>query len=318
MACLILAGGDASRLGLPIPKGMFNPGIEGVSSIFELITLKVKKMNDICLRAFPDSPTLGRDRIVLIIMTNPENYHRIVDFFKENDYFGYKTTIFFPQSHLPVTDPEGKILFKSPSKILFAPNGNGAFFSSTNGKAVFKKLGEIGVEYLHITGVDNVLCKWADPKMVGLISSSNERSIVCKYTRKKHALEKVGVFALTNGSPSIIEYTLIGDELAQKTNDQGELFYNHSNIVNFMFKLTYLNENVLVDENLSRMSQKYNVSIKDAKYFDLHKNEVIEGKVVKFELFVNESITYCSPLHFHLLECHRDDVGYYHFRSSPP
>jgi UDP-N-acetylglucosamine/UDP-N-acetylgalactosamine diphosphorylase len=303
----VLAGGDASRLGLPIPKGMFNPGIQGIESIFELIVEKVKKVEALCREQHPELPALDRDSVVLVIMTNPENFGIISEFFKSHEYFGHKSTIIFPQSNLPVTDPHGRILFKSRNKVLFAPDGNGSFFHSRNGKRVFQRLASEGVEYLHITGVDNILCKWAEPLPVGLLEQTGA-DVVCKYAPKKHALERVGVFAMSNDKPSIIEYTLIGDELAQKTDEHGELFFNHSNILNYMFRLKYLQAAVLTDECLQELNTRFNHSLKDASFFDPVQNQLVQGKVIKFELFLNESITFCAPEKFFLLECLRDQV----------
>ena len=306
MACLVLAGGDASRLGLPIPKGMFSPGIAGLESIFELIVEKVKKVEALC-RARHSGTALGRDEVVLVIMTNPENFGTIAQFFQSHDFFGHKSTIIFPQSHLPVTDRQGRVLLRSRSKVLFAPDGNGSFFHSATGKRVFGRLAAAGVEFLHVTGVDNILCKWAEPLAAGLLEQTGA-DVLCKYAPKKHAFERVGVFALANGKPAILEYTLIGDELAQKTDSRGELFFNHSNILNYMFRLAYLQAAVLTDDCLQVLDTRYNHSLKDAVFFDPLLGQPVQDKVVKFELFLNESITFCAPDKFFLLECLRDQV----------
>jgi len=305
VACLILAGGDAARLGLNMPKGMFDPQIHGVRSIFELITLKIKKMTEICEKAFPDLPDLGRDRVVLVIMTNLENFKRITEFFKENKNFGYNTIIFFPQNHLPVTSEKGEILFKSKGKILFAPNGNGSIFQSKNGVKMFAKLQELGVEHVQITGVDNILCKWAEPDMVGCAKSSN-KDVTCKYSAKKHALERVGVFALADGVPSIIEYSVIGDELAQSKTASGELQFNHSNLLNFLFKLQFLQETVLSKEGVKIFFERYNVAVKDVKNYCPVKNEELVTKAIKYEVFINECLGLCTADHFSLIEVNRD------------
>lgn len=295
---------------------MFNPGIEGIGSIFELIAEKVKKIQNLCRERNPKLPVLERDSVVLVIMTNPENFVTISQFFQSHDYFGHKATIIFPQSHLPVTDKQGRILLKARNKILFAPDGNGSFFHSPNGRRVFERLAAIGVEYLHITGVDNILCKWAEPLAVGLLEQTGA-DVVCKYAPKKHAFERVGVFALSNERPSIIEYTLIGDELAQKTDERGELCFNHSNILNYVFRLKYLQTAVLTDKCLDVLNTKYNHSLKDASYFDPLQNQLVQDKVIKFELFLNESITFCAPERFFLLECLRDNVSVTHQNFAP-
>lgn len=73
VACLILAGGDASRLGANIPKGMFDPRIDGIGSIFELITKKLKRLSQLSKETYPEIKALERDNIVLCVMTNLEN-----------------------------------------------------------------------------------------------------------------------------------------------------------------------------------------------------------------------------------------------------
>lgn len=306
VACLILAGGDASRLGANIPKGMFNPKIDEIHSIFELITLKVKKIEQLCRERFPYSPDLGRDRVVLIIMTNQENYGKITEFFKQNDFFGYKTTIFFPQSHLPVIDQEGQILLKSEDQILFAPNGNGSVFPSMLSSGLLDRLIKWGVEYLHLTSVDNILNKWADPKMVGLCAQ-DEIEVVCKYTPKKHALERVGVFAINQGRPYVIEYSMIGDEMAKSTDESGQLLFNHSSILNFMFRLSFLKREILNDEFLHLLDEKCIVAVKDVKNYDPTTKQIIDSKGCKFEIIAQESLTYCPPKKFLLLECLRNE-----------
>lgn len=265
-------------------------------------------MNDLCNQAFPDSPDLGRDKIVLVIMTNQENLQVISDFFKQNNYFGYKTIIFFPQSHLPVTDQNGRILLRTHDRILFAPNGNGAIFQSINGSNTFSKLIELGIEYLHITGVDNILNKWADPRMLGMFTQK-DADIVCKYGPKNYAMERVGVYAYLNGMPYVIEYSTIGDELAQKKNEQGELYYNHANLLMFMLKMSFLKDKVLDEVNLHVMNSKYNVAIKDIQNYDLKQRNLHDVKAVKFEVFIHECLSLCDPSKFLLIECNRDEVS---------
>lgn len=306
VACLVLAGGDASRLGANIPKGMFDPKIDDIHSIFELIALKVKAVDRLCRERFPESPDLGRDRIVLLIMTNQQNHSLITDFFKQNDFFGYKTVVFFPQSHLPVINQDGQILLKSEDQILFAPNGNGSVFQSMLNSGLIEHLGKWGVEFLHMTSVDNILNKWADPKIVGLCLRENTE-VVCKFTPKKHALERVGVFAMVKGKPYIIEYSVIGDEMAKSTNEKGELLYNQSHILNFMFRLSFLKREILNEEFLHLLDEKYIVAVKDVKNYDPQSKEVIESKGCKFEIIAQESLTYCPPEKFHLLESIREE-----------
>lgn len=306
VACLILAGGDASRLGANMPKGMFDPKIDDVHSIFELITLKIKKLEQLSREKFPDSPDLGRDRIVLLIMTNQENNAKVAEFFKVNGYFGYKTVAFFPQTHLPVIDEDGQIMLRAEDKILFAPNGNGSIFQSLMSSGLMGHIKSWGIDYLHVTGVDNILMKWADPKMVGL-AVNTESDIIAKCTPKLHALERVGVFALTKGKPYVIEYSVIGDEMAKLTDETGELLYSQSNLLNLLYRVDFLEREILNEEFLHLMDEKYIVAIKDVKNYDLATKSEVSSKGCKFEIILQESLTYCHPNKFYLLECLRNE-----------
>lgn len=198
-------------------------------------------------------------------------------------------------------------MLRNHERILFAPNGNGAIFQSTNGRETFEVLKRLGVEYVHITGVDNILNKWADPSMLGMFAFG-DYDIVCKYGPKKHAKERVGVFAYADGKPAVIEYSVIGDELATSRDEKGQLLYNHSNLLNFMMRLSFIRDCILNEDNRQKLNEKYNVSIKDVKNYDRQSMTNVDSKGVKFELFIHECFILCQPSRFLLLECDRDQV----------
>ena len=155
--------------------------------------------------------------------------------------------------------------------------------------------------------MDNILNKWADPSMLGAMVAK-DCDIICKYSGKKHALERVGVYAYLNSMPYVIEYSIIGETLAKKTNDKGELLYNHSNLLNFMVRMSFLKDKILDEKNINELNQKYNVSIKDVRNFDLARGAEYDSKGVKFEIFIHECLSFCDPSKFVLLECNRDHV----------
>lgn len=111
---------------------MYNPNIPEIKSIFELFVKKVKKLNALCLKENGLEPAEdGTGPLKLVIMTNDLNYGDITGFFKENDYFGYKSIIFFPQElcpPLPAVDLEGNILLSEENSICYTPNGNGVIW----------------------------------------------------------------------------------------------------------------------------------------------------------------------------------------------
>ena len=70
----------------------------------------------------------------------------------------------FKQEMAPAVDFEGKVLLETKSKISTSPNGNGGWFVSLDRNGLVDKIHEMGIEWLNIFAVDNVLQKIADPE----------------------------------------------------------------------------------------------------------------------------------------------------------
>lgn len=163
------------------------------------------------------------------------------------------------------------------------------------------------VEYLHFTGIDNILTKWADPLMIGVLDNRPEELVLCKFAKKLHPFEKTGVFAMVEGQPYVVEYSIIGETLAQKRDlDTQELMYGMSNILNFMFRIRFFEDYAMNPKNIQLLTSKYNVAVKDVQHFVFGKgNEIVTEKVPKFELFVHECFRLCPVDKFSLLACDR-------------
>lgn len=85
---------------------------------------------------------------------------------------------------------------------------------------------ELGVEWLNVFSVDNVLQKIADPVFVGAVL---KHGCVCgsKVVAKADPYEKVGVLCLEDGRPSIVEYYEMTEEMIHLRDKQGKLLYNY-------------------------------------------------------------------------------------------
>jgi len=154
-------------------------------------------------------------------MGSEDNFEEIKEFLQDNKFFNYSSIILFGQTMLPSISPEGKILLKTKTKVAFNPNGNGGIYQTLENYELVKVLKNIGVEYLHVSGIDNILSKFADPLFVGYMKERN-LDILCKYSQRKNAQEAVGVHALVDGKPNVIEYTVIGKEEAERIDNNGE------------------------------------------------------------------------------------------------
>ena len=270
-AVVTMAGGQGTRLGHSGPKGTFKIGLENGKSIFEILIDNLKENNEKFGVTIP-----------WYIMTSRENNKQTVDFFKENNYFGYdpKSIIFFKQGELPMCSEEGKLLLDETHLIKEAADGHGGIFESMRRDGVIDDMKAKGIEWAFIGPVDNVLVKMVDATLLGVALDKNVLA-AGKSVVKAGPKERVGVFCKRNGKPGVVEYTEITDDLAEATNEKGELVFGESHINCNLF-------NVKAIEEVSQRKLPYHSAHKKAKYIDENGNLVVPEKpnAYKFESFI--------------------------------
>ena len=179
--------------------------------------------------------------IPLFVMTSEKNHEDTTGFFQENNYFGYNKdyVYFFVQEMAPSVSYEGKIYMEEKGKLSTSPNGNGGWFSSLAKAGLLQKINDLGVEWLNVFAVDNVLQKMADPVFVG---ATIEAQCVCgaKVVAKAEPNERVGVLCLEDGKPSIVEYYEMTEEMIHSKDADGTLLYNYGVILNYLFEVKTL------------------------------------------------------------------------------
>lgn len=232
VGAVLLAGGQGTRLGLDKPKGMLNVGIHKELYLFEQL---VNNLMEVVKEADAWVP--------LFVMTSEKNNADTVAFFKEKDYFGYNKdyVFFFVQEMAPSVGYDGKLLMEAKDRLSTSPNGNGGWFSSLVKAGLLDKINELGVKFLNVFAVDNVLQKMADPVFVG---ATLEAGAVCgsKVVAKADPNERVGVLCLEDGRPSIVEYYEMTDEIIHSRDDKGNLLYNYGVILNYLFDVKTLTD----------------------------------------------------------------------------
>ena len=230
VGAILLAGGQGTRLGFDKAKGMFNIGVNRTLYIFEQL---IANLMDVTNEAGTWIP--------LYIMTSDKNDEQTRAFFGEHNYFGYNKdyVFFFVQEMAPSVSYDGKIYMEGKAKLSTSPNGNGGWFSSLAKAGLLDKIDELGVEWLNVFSVDNVLQKMADPVFVG---ATIEAGCVCgsKVVAKADPNEKVGVLCLEDGKPSIVEYYEMTDEMIHSKDENGRLLYNYGVILNYLFNVKTL------------------------------------------------------------------------------
>ena len=272
LAAVTMAGGQGTRLGHSGPKGTYDIGLDSHKSLFELLSDNLKEE--------------GKKYGVMIpwfIMTSRENNKDTVEFFEKHRYFGYKkdkNIFFFEQGELPMMDTEGKILIGEDGLVKLAADGHGGIYESLVKSKMTNKMRELGIEWVFIGGVDNCLVKMVDPVLMG-IAIDKKVTVACKSVVKANPHEKVGVFCKRNGRPNVIEYSEITDEMAEATDENGELLYGESHILCNLFRIDAI-------ERMGAEPLPYHVAFKKAKYIDKDGNLVVPDSpnAYKFEAFL--------------------------------
>ncbi|MBO5564790.1 MAG: UTP--glucose-1-phosphate uridylyltransferase [Lachnospiraceae bacterium] len=246
VGAVLLAGGMGTRLGSDAPKCMYDIGETKPVYIMERL---IENTMDVVREA-------GRP-VPFFIMTSEKNHDITVDFMEKMNYFGYDKdfVFFFEQDMAPATDYDGKVYLEEKGRIATSPNGNGGWFSSMHKAGLVEKIREMGIEWLNVFAVDNVLQRIADPVFVGATILSGAAS-GAKCVRKADIHEKVGALCLEDGRPSIVEYYDMTPELLDAKNEKGEPAYNFGVILNYLFREKDLEEIMNVDFPLHIVEKK--------------------------------------------------------------
>lgn len=273
-AVVTMAGGQGTRLGHNGPKGTFDMGLPSHKSLFELLCDTLKRAN--------------KEYGVIIpwyIMTSRENNKATVDFFKSHEFFGYpeNSIRFFIQGELPMIDTNGKILLDENKMIKEAADGHGGILKAMGKEKIIEQMKNDGIEWIFVSGVDNVLVKSVDPLLIGM-SIENKVLGSVKTIEKTDPKEKVGVFCRKNKKVGVIEYTEISDEMAQMRDKYGALVYGDANAIFHLYNIKGL-------EKVSDLRLPYHTAFKKAKYTDENGNlvEPTSPNAYKFELFIFDS-----------------------------
>lgn len=232
VAAVLLAGGQGTRLGFDKPKGMFNIGETKEVFIFQRL---IENLLDVVKEAGAYVP--------ILIMTSEKNNNETIAFFEEHNYFGYdkEFVMFFTQKMAPSVSYDGKVLVEDYGKLSSSPNGNGGWFSSMDAFGLIDKVKSMGVEWLNVFSVDNVLQRIADPEFIGATIESGFVS-GSKVVKKASPDERVGVMCNEDDRPSIVEYYELTDEMRDARDEAGDYAYNFGVILNYIFRMDALDE----------------------------------------------------------------------------
>lgn len=271
-AVATMAGGQGTRLGHKGPKGTFLLNINPKPKfLFQIIADNLKRVNE-------------QYGIVLnwYIMTSSENNDMTIDFFKEHNYFEYpqENIMFFEQGNLPILSEDGKLLIDEKFHIKIAAEGNGGIYKAMKLKGVIANMKQKGIKWVFIGAVDNALLNMVDPILLGLTKfESNE--VASKTVVKISPHENVGVFCKKNSVPAVIEYTELPTQMAEETDEDGELLFGESHIMCNLFSINAI-------EKISETELPYHSAHKKANYMKENGEIFVasEPNAYKYEAFI--------------------------------
>ncbi len=292
VAALLVAGGQATRLGYPGPKGTFPIGPVTQRSLYQYHAEKILAM----------SRKYGR-RIPWAIMTSPATDSATREFFEEHGYFGLsrEDVLFFVQSTVPALGPNGELLLAEKGRIFESPNGHGGVLSALVESGVLGELKRRGVKVFYHFQVDNPLIRICDPVFVGF-HLLHDAEMSAKVLRKRDPYEKLGVVGRRNGRFAVIEYSDLTVEQMEARGPDGELKYWAGSIAEHCYNVDFV-ERVLREAG----HLPYHVAHKKVPHLDEEGRlvEPSEPNAYKFEMFVFDAFPFAERAVF--LEANRSE-----------
>eukprot|EP00759_Apiculatamorpha_spiralis_P046610 PhF_6_TR42901/c0_g1_i1/m.65004/K00972/UAP1; UDP-N-acetylglucosamine/UDP-N-acetylgalactosamine diphosphorylase len=251
-AVCILAGGQATRLGVPYPKGMLVlPDLASGKSLFQIQAEKVLK-----------SQMKGGGKIPFLLMTSEATHNDVTKYFEEKKYFGLDPSQVrvFQQGTLPCMTDDAKMVLESEHRVAVAPNGNGGIYLGLRESGTLEFLKTQGVKYVQVFSVDNPLSRIADSVFYGMCEVEGF-DVAAKCTPKTTPQEAVGVFSLRDGRWGVTEYSEIGVERAAQVDpDTKQLKFNAANLAIHCYTLDFLEQ---AAARMDRADALYHVARKD-------------------------------------------------------
>ena len=271
---LLTAGGQGSRLGFDLPKGMYPIGPISHSTLFEIHIAKVRA----------NSQRFGVS-IPLYVMTSPATHDDTVRYLAENNRLGLaeEELFVFCQGTMPAVDiATGKLLLAAKDRLFLSPDGHGGTVAALGASGALAHMRERGIEHLFYLQVDNPLVPICDPLLIGhhLLADSEMTSLTVE---KKHALEKWGNFAMIDGRMHVIEYSDLPDEVAPARDSQGKLRLWAGSLAIHVFARTLFERAIKASDMLP-----FHVARKKVPTIDAAGQEVLpsEPNALKFERFI--------------------------------
>lgn len=270
---VLVAGGQASRLGYDGPKGAFGIGPVSGRSLFEI---HARRLRAVAQRHGVPAPWY--------VMTSPANDAQTRAFFEAHGWFGLprEDVFFFSQAMMPAVDLEGRVLRAGPGRLFLAPNGHGGSLAALRTSGALDDARRRGLTQLSYFQVDNPLALPADELFLGLHALAGA-GMSSKVVEKRSAGEKVGVLGRIDGRMGCIEYSDLPAELREARDARGKLVFGAGNIALHALSLDFV-----ADLTDGELKLPWHLARKAMKVWQDGAEREVQG--VKFETFVFDAL----------------------------
>lgn len=194
--CIILSGGQGSRMGSHLPKALIPISLIKHKSLLQLFCEKSKA-----------AAKKLKHPLFLAVMTSPLNDETIRFYLEKHDFFGLSSEelFIFTQELLPFLDDRGNWFLKAPGKLATGPDGNGHSLKNFVQSGIWKKWKEKRVACVNIVPIDNPLADPFDTEFIGY-HTRRKNDVSLKAIFRHDPKEKVGIIGLKNKKIAVQEY----------------------------------------------------------------------------------------------------------------
>lgn len=230
VGCIVVAGGQGSRLQHIGPKGTLPISLVRHKTLFQLLAEKTAAASRQAGKPLP-----------LAIMTAPQNHAATVAYFAEHGNFGLQRQqlTFFCQETLPYLGDDGAFIPGEEGLPIEGPAGNGWCLKHFYEEGIWHSWRQLGIAYVNFILVDNPLADPFDASLIGYHAACGG-DVTLKTTWRGDPLEKVGVIVEEQGQLAVIEYNdLPRDEIEARLPD-GSLKYPYANLSLFCFSMDFI------------------------------------------------------------------------------
>lgn len=230
MAAFVVAGGQGTRLGFNGPKGDFPISPVKNKTLFQIfaeyIAAASKKYQIACQ---------------WYIMASPLNLVRTKEIFRSNQHYGLEpeNVFIFRQGTMPNFSIDGRILLADKAELSCSPDGHGGSLKALYQSRAIEDMKRRGVEFISYFQVDNPLINIFDPLFIGLHALDNAE-MSSRTVIMADPFEKVGNFCLADGRLTVIEYSDLPDELAERQNRDGSQTFKLGSIAIHIINRTFV------------------------------------------------------------------------------